>query len=59
MKLSHVIFSLASQGSVPNLDGTGDHSKHIIFGTNVDLTDIPAAVSNGDGAAGAEEEGRS
>ena len=50
----------ASQGPVPNLDGTEDHSKHIMFGTNVDLTDnIPAAVSNGDRAADAEKEGRS
>lgn len=32
----------AYQGIVPNLDGADGHSEHIIFGTNLDLTDDPA-----------------
>lgn len=31
--------SSASQGPEPNLDGTEGHSEHILFGTNVNLSE--------------------
>ena len=40
----YLIFSFHSdptfQGPIPNLDGCEGHSEHILFGSNVDITDL-------------------
>ena len=55
----------AYQGEVPNLDGGEGHSPHIIFGTNLDLTEdgdtntataTPSAGEEGEGGDGGTEE---
>ena len=43
----------AYQQHVPNLDGGDGHSEHIIFGTNLDLTESPGG-EGGQGEGGGE-----
>ena len=56
----------AYEGEVPNLDGGEGHSPHIIFGTNLDLTEdgdtnkatpTPSAGEEGEGSGDGGEEG--
>ena len=38
----------------PNLDGTEGHSEHLLFGTNVDMSETQSHLNNGTGVASAE-----